>query len=149
MTCCSLPCDCDGRRRWSEPRYEVVIDIEDGDCPCCGASLRLMGELHTEQLDIAPAQLRVRVTQRPMPANQSITCEVMTSPLVEHEPPRRLPTPVLALNGANFLLGIRRGRPPGHISTAGAWRHECYAGAPDGSARLASVARAKPPEALG
>jgi hypothetical protein len=52
-------------------------------------------------------------------------------------------------HGANFLLGIRRGRPPGHISTGGAWRHECHAGAPDGSARLASVARAKPPEALG
>jgi len=38
----------------------------------------------------------------------------------EHEPPRRLPTPVLALKGANFLLGIRRGRPTGHMSTVGA-----------------------------
>ena len=47
------------------PRYEVVIDIEDRDCPCCGASLQVMGELRTEQLDIAPAQLRVRVTRRP------------------------------------------------------------------------------------
>jgi hypothetical protein len=47
------------------PRYEVVIDIEDRACPCCGRSLRVMGELRTEQLDIAPAQLRVRVTRRP------------------------------------------------------------------------------------
>ena len=43
------------------PRYEVLIDVERRDCPCCGASLRVMGELRTEQLDIAPAQLRVRV----------------------------------------------------------------------------------------
>ena len=42
------------------PRYEVVIDIEDHDCSCCGGALQKMGELRTEQLDIAPAQLRVR-----------------------------------------------------------------------------------------
>jgi len=47
------------------PRDEVVIDIEDHACPCCGRSLQVMGELRTEQLDIAPAQLRVRVTRRP------------------------------------------------------------------------------------
>jgi transposase len=47
------------------PRDEVVIDIEDCDCPCCGGSLQVIGELRTEQLDIAPAQLRVRVTRRP------------------------------------------------------------------------------------
>ena len=47
------------------PRDEVVIDIEDHDCPCCGGSLQVIGELRTEQLDIAPAQLRVRVTRRP------------------------------------------------------------------------------------
>ena len=47
------------------PRYEVVIDIKDHACPCCGAALQSMGELRTEQLDIAPAQLRVRVTRRP------------------------------------------------------------------------------------
>ena len=47
------------------PRYEVVIDIEDRACPCCGGSLQVIGELRTEQLDIAPAQLQVRVTRRP------------------------------------------------------------------------------------
>lgn len=47
------------------PRYEVVIDIEDRSCPCCGGSLQVMGELRTEQLDIEPARLRVRVTRRP------------------------------------------------------------------------------------
>jgi transposase len=55
------------------PRYEVVIDAEHGACPCCGGSMHCIGELRTEQLDIAPAQLRVRVTRRPRYACRS--CE--------------------------------------------------------------------------
>ena len=47
------------------PRYEVVIDAEHTACPGCGGSMHSIGELRTEQLDIAPAQLRVRVTRRP------------------------------------------------------------------------------------
>jgi hypothetical protein len=47
------------------PRYEVVIDAEHEACPCCGGDMHCIGELRTEQLDIAPAQLRVRVTRRP------------------------------------------------------------------------------------
>lgn len=39
------------------PRYEVVIDVEDRDCPCCGGALHAIGELRTEQLDIVPSQL--------------------------------------------------------------------------------------------
>lgn len=47
------------------PRYEVVIDVEDKACPCCAGALHRIGEDRSEQLDIVPAQLRVRVTQRP------------------------------------------------------------------------------------
>ena len=47
------------------PRYEVVMDIEDRACPCCGKALTPIGEVRTEQLDIVPSQLRVRVTRRP------------------------------------------------------------------------------------
>jgi transposase len=47
------------------PRYEVVIDCEHDACPCCGGALHSIGELRTEQLDIVPVQLRVRVTRRP------------------------------------------------------------------------------------
>ena len=49
------------------PRYEVVIDVENRDCPCCGGALHAMDELCTEQLDIVPTQLRVRVTRRSAP----------------------------------------------------------------------------------
>jgi len=47
------------------PRYEVVIDIENKQCPCCGGALHLIGEDRTEMLDLVPAQLRVKVTCRP------------------------------------------------------------------------------------
>ena len=47
------------------PRYEVVVDVEDRACPCCGHALHAIGELRTEQLDMVPSQLRVRVTRRP------------------------------------------------------------------------------------
>jgi len=47
------------------PRYEVVIDVETRTCPCCGHALHVIGELRTEQLDMVPSQLRVRVTRRP------------------------------------------------------------------------------------
>jgi transposase len=47
------------------PRYEVVIDAAPAACPCCGGTMHSIGELRTEQLDMVPAQLRVRVTRRP------------------------------------------------------------------------------------
>jgi transposase len=43
------------------PRYEVLIDVEHRDCPCCGGALHVIDEVRSEQLDIVPAQLRVRV----------------------------------------------------------------------------------------
>ena len=55
------------------PRYEVVIDAAPEACPCCGGAMHSIGELRTEQLDIVPAQLRVRVTRRPRYACRS--CE--------------------------------------------------------------------------
>jgi transposase len=65
------------------PRDEVVIDIEDRDCPCCGGSLQAIGELRTEQLDIAPAQLRVRVTRRPRYVCRSCDDVIAVAPAPE------------------------------------------------------------------
>jgi transposase len=47
------------------PRYEIVIDVENKQCPCCGGMLHLIGEDRTEMLDLVPAQLRVKVVCRP------------------------------------------------------------------------------------
>src|SRR4051812_19305074 len=46
-------------------RYEVVIDIADKTCPCCGGALHVIDEDIAEQLDVIPLRLRVRVTRRP------------------------------------------------------------------------------------
>jgi len=47
------------------PRVEVLVDLEDKSCPCCGGALHAIGEDTSEMLDIVPAQLRVRVIRRP------------------------------------------------------------------------------------
>jgi transposase len=47
------------------PRVEVLVDVEDKSCPCCGGALHVIGEDTSEMLDIVPAQLRVKVVRRP------------------------------------------------------------------------------------
>jgi transposase len=47
------------------PRVEVLVDLEDKTCPCCGGSLHAIGEDTSEMLDIVPAQLGVKVIRRP------------------------------------------------------------------------------------
>src|SRR3712207_7534962 len=34
------------------PRVEVLVDIEDKSCPCCGGALHVIGEDASEMLDI-------------------------------------------------------------------------------------------------
>ena len=46
------------------PRVEMVIDIDDPACPCCGKALHRIGEDTSERLDIVPAQFRVLVVRR-------------------------------------------------------------------------------------
>ncbi|HEX2943810.1 MAG TPA: IS66 family transposase [Rhodopila sp.] len=65
------------------PRYEVLIDVEHRDCPCCGGGMHMIGELRTEQLDIVPAQLRVRVTRRPRYACRTCEGAVVVAPAPE------------------------------------------------------------------
>src|SRR5918997_2406937 len=47
------------------PRVEVLVDVADKACPCCGGALHVIGEDTSEMLDIVPARLRVRVVRRP------------------------------------------------------------------------------------
>ncbi len=47
------------------PRVEVIVDLEDKSCPCCGGGLHVIGEDRSERLDVIPAQHRVLVTRRP------------------------------------------------------------------------------------
>src|ERR687884_455569 len=47
------------------PRVEVVVDVEDKSCPCCGGALHVIGEDTSEMLDIVPAPLRGKGVRRP------------------------------------------------------------------------------------
>src|SRR5215212_3476309 len=47
------------------PRIEVLVDVEDKSCPCCGGALHVIAEDTSEMLDLVPAQLRVKVVRRP------------------------------------------------------------------------------------
>lgn len=47
------------------PRVEVVHDITDKTCACCGHALHRMGEEVSEQIEFIPAQIRVLKNIRP------------------------------------------------------------------------------------
>jgi len=51
------------------PRYEIIIDIDNKQCPCCGGTLHVIGDDRSEMLDLVPAQLRAERTvgQSPIP----------------------------------------------------------------------------------
>src|ERR687890_366050 len=65
------------------PRVEVLVDLEDKSCPCCGGSLHAIGEDTSEMLDLVPAQLRVRVTRRPRYACRACAEAVVQAPAPE------------------------------------------------------------------
>lgn len=65
------------------PRYEVVIDIESKECPCCGGALHVIGDDRTEMLDLVPAQLRVKVLCRPRYGCRACEGTVVQAPAPE------------------------------------------------------------------
>jgi transposase len=67
------------------PRVEMVVDIDDHACPCCGNALHQIGEDKGERLDIVPAQLRVLVVRRPKYA-----CRACENVVVQAPAPARL-----------------------------------------------------------
>src|SRR3954471_9203899 len=65
------------------PRVEVLVDLEDKNCPCCGGALHVIGEDASEMLDIVPAQLRVKVIRRPRYACRACEEAVVQAPAPE------------------------------------------------------------------
>ncbi|WP_035642022.1 IS66 family transposase zinc-finger binding domain-containing protein, partial [Bradyrhizobium sp. ORS 375] len=47
------------------PREDVLLDVQDRVCSCCGGALHLIEESVSEMLDWVPTQLRVLRTTRP------------------------------------------------------------------------------------
>ena len=66
-------------------RVEIVVDIEDKSCPCCGGALHVIGEDRAERLDAIPAHHRVLVTRRP-----KYGCRACEGAIVQAPAPARL-----------------------------------------------------------
>src|SRR4051812_14544946 len=103
-----------GRRRnlgaWPAhlPRVEVLVDVEDKSCPCCGGAMHVIGEDTSEMLDLVPAQLRVRVIRRPRYGCRACEGAVVQAPAPERPvtggmASEALLAPVLGGKYADFL----------------------------------------------
>src|SRR3954468_8789947 len=62
------------------PRIEVTLEPEDTACPCCRATMTVIGEDTSERLDVIPAQFRVIVTKRPKFACRACPGTVVQAP---------------------------------------------------------------------
>src|SRR3954470_22651925 len=65
------------------PRVEVLVDVGDKSCPCCGGAMHVIGEDASEMLDIVPAVLRVRVIRRPRYGCRACEGAVVQAPAPE------------------------------------------------------------------
>jgi transposase len=65
------------------PRVEVVVDIADKTCACCGGGLHTIGEDRAEMLDYVPAQIRVQVIRRPRYGCRACEGAVVQAPAPE------------------------------------------------------------------
>jgi transposase len=66
------------------PRVEIIVDVADKACACCGGSLHQIGEDQAEMLDYVPAQFRVRLIRRPR-----YGCRVCENAVVQAPAPDR------------------------------------------------------------
>lgn len=62
------------------PREEVVLDLADKSCACCGGLKVFISEDVSERLDVVPAQFKVIVTRPPKYACRACQGEVAQAP---------------------------------------------------------------------
>src|SRR4051812_31502099 len=103
------------------PRFEILVDVEDKSCPCCGGALHVIGEDASEMLDLVPAQLRVKVVRRPRYGCRACEEGVVQAPAPERPITGGMATEallahVLVAKYADFLPLYRQSQnfaPPG------------------------------------
>src|SRR3954451_2611730 len=76
-------------------RYEVVLDVADKTCPCCGGAMHVIEEDIAEQLDVIPLRFRVRVTRRPRYGCRACAEAVIQAPAPERPIPGCMATEAL------------------------------------------------------
>jgi len=77
------------------PRQEIVIDVADKTCACCGGLKHCIGEDVAERLDVIPAQFKVIVTRRPKYACAACAGEVVQAGAPERLIENGIPTEAL------------------------------------------------------
>jgi len=77
------------------PREEIVIDVADKTCACCGGLKHRIGEDVAERLDVIPAQFKVIVTRRPKYACAACAGEVVQAGAPERLIENGIPTEAL------------------------------------------------------
>jgi len=77
------------------PREEIIIDVADKTCACCGGLKHRIGEDVSERLDVIPAQFKVIVTRRPKYACQACAGEVVQAQAPERLIENGIPTEAL------------------------------------------------------
>jgi transposase len=77
------------------PREEIIIDVADKTCACCGGLKHRIGEDVSERLDVIPAQFKVIVTRRPKYACQACAGEVVQAQAPERVIENGIPTEAL------------------------------------------------------
>src|SRR3954463_1218497 len=73
-------------------RYEVVIEPEDRNCPCCGGAMHQIDVEEKERLDAVALRLRARVTRRPIYGCRGCAEAVVQAPAPDSAIPGGLPT---------------------------------------------------------
>lgn len=70
------------------PREEILIDVADKTCPCCGGALHPIDEDVSQRLDLVPARFGVLVTRRPKYACRQCEEGVVQAPAPVLDPGR-------------------------------------------------------------
>jgi len=65
------------------PRVEIILDVEDKHCPCCGGAMHVIGEDVSEMLDVVPALYRVKRIRRPRYGCRGCESAVVQAPAPE------------------------------------------------------------------
>src|SRR5919205_3718354 len=109
------------------PRVEVLVDLEDKTCPCCGGALHRIREETSEMLDLVPAQLRVKVIRRPRYGCRACEGAVVQAPAPERPIAGGMATEaliahVLVAKYGDHLPLYRQVRPAGLEATLAALR---------------------------
>ena len=62
------------------PRVDIIVDVENTACPCCGGTLHKIGESTKEILDVIPVRYRVKRIIRPRYGCRSCESAVLQAP---------------------------------------------------------------------